>query len=258
MYKKKWRIFGLQLLVVIYCITLEICPFQHQRCSRKISSVEVNSVTIFPKKCAKSLGFYYDDKLSLNKQINEVVKICNYRLKNLYRIGSKLTKPLKHQLIQSYVLSSLDYCNATYCGFNSSLVSKLQTVQNKCARLVFGEKKSASLRNSTLTMRKDLHMLPVAFRSQYKIAILIFKCLSNEASDYLQNLISLKQKNSEYDLRPESQLYLLNAPTLFPKFNKSKFGFKYIAPTIWNKLPLNICCTKNFSVFKNMLKITLH
>ena len=69
-------------------------------------------------------------------------------------------------------------------------------------------------------MRKDLHMLPVAYRRQYKIAILVlvFKYLSNEALDYLQNLISLKQKNSEYDLRPESQLYLLNAPTLFPKF----------------------------------------
>ena len=115
----------------------------------KISSVEVNSVTIFPKKCAKNLRFYYDDKLSVNKQISEVVKICNYRLKNLYRIGSKLIKPLKHQLIQSYVLSYLDYCNATYCGFNSSLVSKLQIVQNKCARFVFGVRKSASLRNST-------------------------------------------------------------------------------------------------------------
>ena len=70
-------------------------------------------------------------------------------------------------------------------------MSKLQTVQNKCARLVFGVKKSASLHNSTLAMRKDLHMLPVAYRSQYKIAIglLVFKCLSNEAPDYLQNLI---------------------------------------------------------------------
>ena len=123
-------------------------------------------------------------------------------------------------------------------------MSKLPTVQNKCARFVFGVKKCVSLRNSTLAMRKDLHnmhiMLPVAYRNQYKIAILVFKCLSNEAPDYLQNLISLKQKNSEYDLRPESQLYLLNDPTLFPKFNKSKFGFKYIALTIWNKLPLNI------------------
>ena len=41
---------------------------------------------------------------------------------------------------------------------------------------------------------------------------------------------------------------------LFPKFNKSRFGFKYIAPTIWNKLSLNICCTKTFSAFKKVLK----
>ena len=115
---------------------LGICPFQHRRCFMKILSVKVNSVTILPKKCAKSLGFYFDNKLFLNKQISEVVKICNYLLENLYRIGSKLTMPLEHQLIQSYVLSNMDYCNATYCGLNSSLVSKLQIVQNKCARFL--------------------------------------------------------------------------------------------------------------------------
>ena len=110
-------------------------------------------------------------------------------------------------------------------------------------------KKSVGLRNFTSTLRKDLHMLPLAYRNQYKIALLVFKCLSNEAPDYLQDFISLKQKISEYDLRPESQLYLENAPTLFPKFKKSKFGFKYISPTIWNKLLMNIRCTKSFKCF---------
>ena len=56
----------------------------------------------------------------------------------------------------SYVLINLDYCNAMYCGLNSS-VSQLQTVQNKCARFVFGEKKSVGLRNSTSVMSEDLH-----------------------------------------------------------------------------------------------------
>ena len=131
-------------------------------------------------------------------------------------------------------------------------MSKLRAVQNKCARFVFEVKKSVSLRNSISAMR---NMLPVACRSQYKIALLVFKCLSNQDMDYLQDLISLKQNNSEYDLRPESQLYLLNVPTLFPKFKKCKFGFKYIAPTIWNKLPLNVRCTKSFNAFKKMLKM---
>ena len=97
-------------------------------------------------------------------------------------------------------------------------------------------------------------MLPIAYRSRYKIALLVFKCLNNEAPDCLQNLISLKQKNFEYDLRPECQLYILNVPTLFPRFEKSKFGFKYILPTIWNKVHMNICCAKSISVFKKTLK----
>ena len=74
--------------------------------------------------------------------------------------------------------------------------------------LFLGVKNFVDLHNSASAMRKDLHMLPVADRSQNKVALLVFKCLSNKAPDYLQDLFSLKQKNSEYyDLRPESQLH---------------------------------------------------
>ena len=45
---------------------LKFLKFQHQRCFMKILFLKVNSVIIFPKKCAESLGFFYGDKLSLN------------------------------------------------------------------------------------------------------------------------------------------------------------------------------------------------
>ena len=92
---------------------LEICPFQHQNCAKMIPPIKINSAVITPSKSCKSLGFHYDEKLSFERQVSEVVKTCcNYRLRNLYRIGSKLSKTLKHQLVQTYILTNLDYCNA--------------------------------------------------------------------------------------------------------------------------------------------------
>ena len=108
---------------------IEVCPFQHQNCSVKFPPIKVNSKLICPSRHVKSLGFHYDDRLSLKNQVNDAVRVCNYRLHNLYKIGSKLSQSLKHQLVQSYVLFNLDYCNAMYVGLNRTMLGKLQTIQ---------------------------------------------------------------------------------------------------------------------------------
>ena len=43
-------------------------------------------------KLVKNLGFILDDSLALTSQVNQTVKTCYSRLKNLYRIGNMLNK----------------------------------------------------------------------------------------------------------------------------------------------------------------------
>ena len=63
-----------------------------------IPSFNFGTIDILCKDSTKNLGFVFDDNMTLDKQINNVTRLCYINLRNLGRIGSKLSKPLKVQL----------------------------------------------------------------------------------------------------------------------------------------------------------------
>ena len=64
---------------------------------------------------------------------------------------------------------------------------KLQLIQNHAARLV----KKAHKRSSATSLLLSLHWLPVRQRIIYKIAVLTYNCLYDDASSqYLKDLIT--------------------------------------------------------------------
>ena len=79
--------------------------------SRIISNIQIDDSCSLPmpNAFAKILGVIFDDRLNLEKHINRVVSTCYGNLRNLGRIASKLTKPLKIQLVHSLILSHIDY-----------------------------------------------------------------------------------------------------------------------------------------------------
>ena len=76
----------------------------------------------------KILGVIVDDRLNLEKHINRVDGTCYTNLRNLGRTASKLTKPLKVQLVHSLILSHIDYCNALFYNLPEYLSHKLTKV----------------------------------------------------------------------------------------------------------------------------------
>ena len=120
--------------------------------SRIISNVQIDDSCslLMPNDFVKILGVTFDDRLNLEKHINRVVSTCYANLRNLGRIASKLTKPLKVQLVYSLILSHIDYCNALLYNLPEYLLHKLTKVLYSAVRFIFG------LHGSTLHM----HMLP--------------------------------------------------------------------------------------------------
>ena len=83
--------------------------------------IEDGKVEIEPTLTAKNLGFYFDSKMCLDEQLNQVSQKCYMNLRNIGRIGSKLTTDLKTQLVHSCVHSIIDFANATYSGLNRDI-----------------------------------------------------------------------------------------------------------------------------------------
>lgn len=231
---------------------LALHPFYGQ--SKLVDQISFNGADIAITPTAKSLGIHFDCKLSFQHQVNDIVRTCNYRLKNMIRIGSKLQPSLKQIIFQSYIMNKMDYCNSVYAGLNQSLIDKLQSVQNAGARFVggiFGRSWRQS--GSMLDLLSSLHYLPVSYRTLYKICLLCFKCIHNMAPKYLKDLINISEPSAQYCLRRNCDRFLLVTPHK-PRYQKMENAFNYAAPTTWNNLPYRIRSIQELSKFKVALK----
>ena len=89
-------------------------------------------------------------------------------------------------LVLSLVLSRLDYGNATLAGISQHLLRRLQSVMNAAARLVY----SSSRFDHITPLLCQLHWLKAKERIDFKLPVLVFKCLHGTASSYLADELS--------------------------------------------------------------------
>ena len=87
-------------------------------------------------------------------------------------------------MVQAFVISRLDYCNALCYGITDELTRCLQSVQNAAARLVKGTRRCDNIS----PVLRQLHWLPVRQRVVFKIATLVYRFLSSNAPGYLADV----------------------------------------------------------------------
>ena len=85
-------------------------------------------------------------------------------------------------------------------------------------------------------MLKRLHWLPIASRTDFKIAILTYKAVHLKQPPCLAKL--LKLKSMHFNTRNNDQL-LLQHPSVGTN-SYGRRGFSYTGPTVWNKIPHSI------------------
>ena len=109
------------------------------------------------------------------------------------------------------------------------------------------------MRDHATPMLIELHWLPMNARIDYKIAIMVYKCLNNIAPVYISNLIELYNP-------PRS---LKSSNSLLIKVNVGEFrrlgdrAFSITAPSVWNALPIEVRTSKSIDIFKRSLKTHL-
>ena len=207
---------------------------------------------ISPSEQARNLGVIFDEKLTMKSHIiSKVVRDCNMTLHNLRRIGDKLSKQHRVQLVHSLIHSRLDYCNGLLIGADQCDIARLQKVQNSAARFVFGRRQWRGVTD----LRRKLHFLPVKARIDYKICLMVFKCINHLAPPYLQNLIQRRQPKSK-SLRHDDDPTLLERD-FSTKYKTSQRAFQVAGPRLWNILPESIRSCTDESLFKSRLKTHL-
>ena len=193
-----------------------------------------------------SLGVVFDSHMKMERQVNMVTKSMYFQLRRISSIRRQLNRAVTETLVNTLITSRLDYCNSLLCFLPKTVTRKLQVAQNSAAKTIMFAKK----RDHATPLLKELHWLPVHFRSEFKVLILAFKAFHGSAPDDVKNLLS------EYvpprNLRSVNQR-LLTHPSV-PKKNFGARAFLNCAVSLWNGLPLSIRKAETLSDFKAKLK----
>ncbi len=100
---------------------------------------------------------------------------------------------------------------------------------------------------------ESLHWLPVCFRIDFKVLLMVFKCLNGLGPSYLSELL-LPYKPSR--TLGSSGSGLLVIPKVRTRTHREA-SFQHYGPRLWNSLPEDLRAAENVHVFKSRLKTHL-
>jgi hypothetical protein len=190
-----------------------------------------------------------DNELSMKAHITSLVKACFGILRQLKSVSHSLPRDTTRQLVQCLILSRIDYCNVAFSNLPKQQLDRLQSVINASARLVARVRKYDHI---TPVLRDELRVLKVRERLQFKLCLLVFKCLHNLAPSYLQqHIIPLADDLVHQRLRASK-----SADVFLPRFRTlgGDRAFCVAGPKAWNSLPAFIQEITNINTFKRLLK----
>jgi len=151
-------------------------------------------------------------------------------------------------LVISLVLTRLDYGSATFAGLPAHLIDRLQSVMNAAAWLIFSSRKY----DHVTPLLHELHWQ----RIEYKLAVLVYRCLHGLAPPYLSSDL---QCVADLDDRRRLRSSLTDALNV-PSTRLSTVGdcaFPVAAACVWNSLPATVTSSPLLLTFKRRLKTEL-
>ena len=217
----------------------------------KMTSILANDEIVHKSSIIKYLGALIDERLSFKQFINSKCRMAMWNLQKLKAIRNVLTDDVCKTLISALVLSHLDYANAILIGLPEVDTKKMQSVQNMAAKLVL----NCSTMESSTSCLRNLHWLQIRARIEHKLLTITYKCLNDEAPDYLSDLLSVIPELRRM-LRSSNKYKQL----VVPRVKRKTFAvrsFSIMAPSLWSELPDSLRKANSVEIIKAELKTLL-
>jgi len=133
-----------------------------------------------PVQSVGDLGMYIDSSFS------NVLSSCYSSLRKIRSIKWSLPFNPFSTLVTSLVHSRLDYCNVVFAGLPACDFQCPQSVLNATVRLITIV--SRSRRDRITPLLREHQWLPIRQRIDYKLCVMVHRCLHERASFYLMEL----------------------------------------------------------------------
>ena len=214
--------------------------------------VRIGSASVLPVSTVRDLGVHIDCDVTLTTHVTATVRACFGVLRQIRSVRRSLTRDALIALLRALVISKVDYCCSTLAGVTRTRLNRLQSVLNAAARLVFAARRSDHVTH----LLRELHWLKVSERIQFRLCVLVYRCLHGTAPPYLAESLHLVGCVDAH-----RRLRSADVPTLLvPATRRLTLGdraFPVAAARAWNALPSSVRVAPSLDVFCRQLKTVM-
>ena len=167
-------------------------------------------------------------------------------MKNVWRFNKFLSEKTKLTVCETYILSNFNYCDILLQNLTKQLQDKIQKVQNRCIRFIYGLRKYDHITN----FRTSKKILSMQSRRLLHSLTMMFRIKNDLAPSYLCDRLTLQRNIHDHNTRNHNNI---RAPIARTNMRAMSF-FVHITNKfndLSNRLPIsNISLT----TFKNKYK----
>ena len=219
-----------------------------------IDHVQLSNYAVTPQSTVCNLGVHLDGQLTMKVHVQRISQTSFYQLRQFRSVRRSLSVNACTAPVHAFVTSRLDYCNSLLAGIGDGLIDQLQTVMRVAGPpecLVLRKRKFDPI---SADIRDRLHWLPIRSRIDFKLGLLVYKCLHGIAPAYLTEMLVLKSTGPALSrLRSTARGDLLVPRTKTKSIGPRSFATS--GPALWNKLPDDLRDPSlSLPVFKQRLK----
>ena len=210
-----------------------------------LPAMDIGGKSLELETVVKDLGVLLDSHMTFSAHAEHIARQMSGTLCYLSRIRHFLTKEATVLLVQTLVLTRLDYCSAVWGGLDKVLVNKLQRAVNFAARVIFRAKK----RDPVTPLLRQLNWLSVQNRLILNTGCFMFRVANGRVPDPIVDLFTRVHEVSQRNTRQSQDFHV---PLVRTKAGRRSLSYR--GAVLWTEIPHAIKLRPNLSSFKRAYK----
>ena len=162
-----------------------------------------------------------DINLNWHTHVEKISKKISSKIGILRRVKPFLTIDLSKTMFNVIVLPHFTYCDIIRVSSDETNISRLQKLQNTCARVILNENR----RSHVQPMLDSLSWMPIIDLIKYHTLVAVYKCTHGFAPSYLHNTFMQISRIHSYSTRQANLAHLYTRKPKLTKFKQSYLIF---------------------------------
>ncbi len=146
--------------------------------------------------------FNWYHHIGFSSYAKAVTKSAYGHLKSVTIIRWFVSSQDLEKFVHAFIISRVDYCNGLLTSLPKKTIRQLQLIQKAVARILSRSRQSEHI----TPVLRSLHWLPVTFRVDFKVLLLVYKSLNVLGPKYIADMLTEYKPNRPLRSLGSSQL----------------------------------------------------